>query len=855
MQFRFSPFLMVLVVSVFSLFPGCRGEAGFYEKDSGVPDTDEPDVQCPEENRCGMDCCGEGTECVFGQCMPVCEQERCRLDCCEEDEECVNDMQCLPLCENERCGDNLTVCCPEGQRCLHGVICVAACAHNQSVCGENLDTCCAVGDVCLNNACVTPSNVCNDNFDCPSDLYYCDLSIGRCLPLGEGEVCEGEPTYWPIEPVLEWYWPGVTYNGRFYGNILASPMVGDINGDGTPDIVVPVYSGSDMSDTILVALSGNGDGNGNPQLLWTIPSAADPTAPKPYRSASVALANFDDDPALEVVYNMHGGGIRIVKGDGLTEVCNRTLYPECTGRRTTGILWNLTGGPHVADMNQDGVPDVVVRCWVLDGNNISNPDMDLLKLNGCGVNTTVADLNGDGLPEVVDNKRAVTIDPGLPEGHSVLWTNSLTQTAGFLAVADIFPDIPGPEVIFIRTNLYILNGQTGEILVGAGGSLIDANVPIPGAGNGGAPTVADFDGDGLPEISTAGRAYYVVYDPDCTDPPLRTGGFCNSGRTDMILWQTESQDISSSQTGSSVFDFQGDGIAEVLYNDECFFYVYDGTTGDWLLDPPIPSSSRTDAEYALVADVDGDGNAEMIVISNADQAIIRDNCHIHWKEAGVSIDWLCQYTTCTVGPACTGGIGGECTGVGYQCDAAGICQRPGGTHGVRIYGDAYDRWVRTRPVWHQFNYHVTDIEFINGSWQIPLVEQDNWLTHNNYRQNVQGGALFPVPDLAVNLIATVVCPMEVRLLVVVRNQGSMGVPPGILVNLRREDTSEHLVTLPTTTTILPGGVERLLYTYTSLDLNVDMVFSVTIDDGNVIEECNDDNNSAISSPVRCDPVG
>lgn len=423
------------------------------------------------------------------------------------------------------------------------------------------------------------------------------------------------------------------------------------------------------------------------------------------------------------------------------------------------------------------------------------------------------------------------------------------------AVANIFPDHLGPEIIFVSQNLYILSGLTGEILVGSGGSMVSTSIPIPGGGNGGAPTVADFDGDGLPEISTAGLAYYVVYDPDCWDPPLRTGGLCASGNTNFILWQTPTQDLSSSRTGSSVFDFQGDGIAEVLYNDECFFHIYDGQTGAELVNPPIPSSSRTDAEYSLVADVDGDGNAEMLVISNADQAIVRDRCHINWKNAGVSIDWLCQFTDCTTGPVCTGGIGGTCSDPGYQCDLSGVCQRPGGTHGVRVYGDAYDRWVRTRPIWNQFNYHVTDIEYTNGRWNVPVQEAPNWQSYNNYRQNVQGGVLFPVPDLAVSLSATVICPREVRLLAVVRNVGSMGVPAGVPVRFVRADTGTVIAETITTTTILPGGMERILYVYTDIEFNVDMTFLVTIDDQNTVEECDNSNNTAYSEPVRCAPLG
>jgi hypothetical protein len=65
-------------------------------------------------------------------------------------------------------------------------------------------------------------------------------------------------------------------------------------------------------------------------------------------------------------------------------------------------------------------------------------------------------------------------------------------------------------------------------------------VPIE-SGSGGPPTVADFDGDGAPEIGVAGGTSYAVYDGDGT-----------------VQWSRPTQDISSAITGSSVFDFNGD---------------------------------------------------------------------------------------------------------------------------------------------------------------------------------------------------------------------------------------------------------------------------------------------------------
>ena len=118
---------------------------------------------------------------------------------------------------------------------------------------------------------------------------------------------------------------------------------------------------------------------------------------------------------------------------------------------------------------------------------------------------------------------------------------------------------------------------------------------LGGGGDGGPPTVADFDGDGFVEIGVAQKNYYYVVKPNYDKNELE------------ILWQTRNHDFSSSVTGSTVFDFEGDGAAEVVYNDECFLWVYDGKTGEVKF--ATPTTSFTVTEASLVADIDGDGRA------------------------------------------------------------------------------------------------------------------------------------------------------------------------------------------------------------------------------------------------------
>ncbi|MBK8259882.1 MAG: VCBS repeat-containing protein [Nannocystis sp.] len=82
---------------------------------------------------------------------------------------------------------------------------------------------------------------------------------------------------------------------------------------------------------------------------------------------------------------------------------------------------------------------------------------------------------------------------------SVLWTS--TPGDGFCGIADLDDD-KTPEVVLVQSgNIRVLNGQTGAVR---------ATFAIPGGGNGGPPNIADFDGDGLPDIAAAGATRFVV---------------------------------------------------------------------------------------------------------------------------------------------------------------------------------------------------------------------------------------------------------------------------------------------------------------------------------------------------------
>lgn len=722
--------------------------------------------------------------------------------CCDVGLECVDGVQCLPICETTRCGSSGVLCCDEGQICLDGVVCAAPCATDRAVCGENYDVCCPAGDLCLAETCVTPGDSCQDDFDCLGGGLFCEPTVGRCLQTPEGgadahagSACQVRPDFEQVAVEVEWHWPGVMDNSKLYENVIATPVVGDVSGDGIPDVIVPVYTGSSLGDGILVALSGDSGA-----LLWLIGGADAPMAQTP-----AAVGNFDADPALEVVYELDSDGFRIVDGDGLTEL----------GRRTTDVVGSHTA-PSIVDVQGDGIADVVVGCQGLDGSNIGDAALDFYFLDACSLGgrsvTAVANLDADPEPEVTSGGRAFNVD------GSSAWTT--TGPDGFPAVADLDGD-GTPEVVVVQDGVLLVRaGADGSVRIGPGGSWADITVALPGGGTGGPPTIADFDGDGMPEIASAGKAFYTVFDPDCLSTPPRAGGDCTRddlANDELVRWTTPTQDISSSVTGSSVFDFQGDGPAEVIYNDECFLHVYSGFDGSEPLDAPVPNSSRTDFEYPLVVDVDRDGNSEIVVPANRDQAVSRDNCPSAYAAVlGVDvIDLPAEIAT--------------------------------GTSGIYVYGDPFDRWVGTRLIWNQFSYHVSNVE---RDGAIPVTEPDNWRTAglNNYRQNVQGEGVFNAPNLRATLDVVTQCTSRtVTLSAVVRNVGSRGVAPGVVVQFYKTAPGNRVLVGEehTQTALLPGGYERVAVVLADVESGTTLGFEVVVDgatvDGAVIECAEDDN--------------
>ncbi len=367
--------------------------------------------------------------------------------------------------------------------------------------------------------------------------------------------------------------------------------------------------------------------------LWSVSSPSHHVQP----SGGIAAADIDGDGYVEIVAPaapVIGNGTLAFEHDGSFKWYS--ALPAATQSIRT-----LT----IADLESDGTPEIICGTTVMDNNGnllwTGSEQQGFLQ-------AAAVDLDLDGFLEIIEGRTVYNYD------STILW-QAPDNIFGACAAADF--DLDGnPEVVFFFLgSLYLYD---------SGGTKLWGPVSHQGGGNG-APCIADFNGDGYPETAVSGRDHIGVYD--------------GSGA---LLWQQPIVDTSSQRTGCTAFDFNGDGIFELVGQDHYYVRVYDGAIGSVLHE--IENPSGTLIEYPLTADIDDDGEAEIVAVCN-------------------------NYAF-------------------------------GSKTGVRAFEPVGETWSDCRSIWNQYGYHGTNI-MDDGS--IPQPEPYHWLFHNNFRAQ---RAIIPTPS-------------------------------------------------------------------------------------------------------------
>ncbi|MBL9103045.1 MAG: VCBS repeat-containing protein [Myxococcales bacterium] len=444
-----------------------------------------------------------------------------------------------------------------------------------------------------------------------------------------------------FEPELQWSWPG--QGGDIYA--VTTPLVANLtddNGDGeidlcdVPDIVVavgPDFFGSAGHIYVLDGATGT--------LHFQITTGVDPTN-------TPALGDIDGDGLPEIVAALptgQGGNPVAFEHDGTLKWQSPSGWP---GAYIAAFA--------LADLDNDG--DVEI----LGGNQVWDHTGALVFTAPAGAPlysaTAAADLDEDGDLEVVIGATAFHHD------GSVHYQTNIQP--GFPQVANLDGD-PQPEVLVTNPGGLTLLEHDGAVKYQ---DLRPTGDPAGALTWFRPATVQDFNGDDVSDYAVSSGNNYTTYRADAS-----------------IIWKAPVSDQSGIAAGTA-FDFLGDGIAEAMYADEMFMFVFGGS-GEVLLSQP--RTSLTGTEYPIVADVDNDGSAEIVVVSN---------------------------------------MFGN-----------------GSSPPVQVIRDKMDRWIQARRIWNQHTYHVTNVR---EDGTIPQFEKPSWKSLNTFRTNAQieGGGLCepPIPQ-------------------------------------------------------------------------------------------------------------
>ena len=666
--------------------------------------------------------------------------------------------------------------------------------------------------------CPGRANTAQDDADDDGVGDLCDGDTTRTTGGPVDAACVFAPPVGVLEPTIEWQASipaDAPYPDR--DQVMMTPAVANLtddDGDGVigvrdvPDVVYATFAtlapaggvGYDnLSYGVLRAMSGDGS-----RLLWSVGAdelgLSERGGVQP--AASVAIGDLDDDGVVEIVAGVWDdltelGGLVALNADGTVKWRTTATSAGKLLPRQFELWW---GGPSIADLDGDGSPEIVVGNVVFDagggllwdgsattgfvgpiGKGVNWKNGDPTNALYTGPLSVVADLdrvvgaNGRRTQEVVTGRAAYTSD------GAIFWEADASLPDGFPAVGDFDGDGDPEVVVAANGTVRIHDGATGLVLWRVAIAAADAGAP----GRVGPPTIADMDGDGDPEIGVAGRNQYVALKVDLANP---TPSFAQAK-----LWASTTQDASSNMTGSSVFDFEGDGKAEVVYNDELYLRVYDGTTGTVLFQRP--NTSFTALEYPIIVDVDNDGQAEIVVGAN---------------------DFECGDQL-----SCTPGLSG-----------------------LRVFGDADHNWVATRRIWNQHAYHIDNVAE-DGS--IPAQEQPSWSTHGTYRLNaLTETAPQGAPDLAAFDVSAFGEGCGRTAWAWVRNEGATTVGAGIAVTFSAVNGADvrTLATATTALPLLPGDAERVSASIVLPQQGGPWTIRATADGLAAANECDETNNGA-----------
>jgi len=441
----------------------------------------------------------------------------------------------------------------------------------------------------------------------------------------------------PFEMTQKWHWNSSNFMPE-YNQVMATPVVVQLNDDNGDSVI----DNNDIADVVVVSFRKGSFNNGVVRALSGIDGSElwdySQGAIMADASYSVAAADLNNDGIVEIVASSRFE-------DFVSVIDNNGVTIKQIAKVNSG--WKTASNIAIADINNDGSLEFTL------GDAVYNYETGSLFNVNWSPTYTIFDSNNDDVQEILSRGQL------LDSNGANLWSYTGENDVWFSSVADIDSD-GKPEIVLSIPSGSSTPEKSRIVALEANGN-VKWEVDTASSPGGGAQAISNFLGANSIGIVHAGYTSVTMYD-----------------EYGQLVWSVPNSDEWSGKLGISAYDFNGDGIDEVIVQDNLTVRVLNGVNGEVL--SLVNNSTGSLWEYPIVVDLEGDNNAELITVSN---------------------NYDSRYSI---------------------------------NNGVTVYGAADNSkpWKNATRIWNQHSYHQTNI---SQDGKVPTYELPSWLNNNTYRSS------------------------------------------------------------------------------------------------------------------------